>query len=713
MARSAFQLLLFVLFVGVPQISAAFGALNQASTEQVTATLLASHDSVRPGDEIWLGLHQKIIPHWHTYWLNPGDSGTATQIEWTLPTGVTVGDIHWPAPAKHQLGTITNYGYSDQVMLLVPLRIPVNMPVAQPLTINALAKWLVCEETCLPQSETLSLSLSVVAKGESVGRQNPLIAQAIAQLPKQSLWPLKATLLDGVVELRLQEAATQLQSATEVFFYADTWGRVVHGAEQPLRVEGNDVLLTLRHGDNPLRAGEILSGVLVVTEGSGNNKVSTSFSVASPVTVAETSFGTLESLLALVTAAGLALLGGIILNLMPCVFPVLSIKAISLLKHSNFSVRQKRLHGFAYTGGVLISFTALAAVLILLKAAGTHIGWGFQYQSPVFVFLVALLMFAVGLSLSGVVTLGASMVGIGSSLVERSGYVSSFFTGVLAAIVATPCTAPFMGAAIGYALSQPALHMLVVFWSLGLGLALPYLLLTWWPLLQRRLPKPGIWMEWLKQTMAFPMYFAAVWLVWVLGQQANSDGIAYTLASMVIIALAAWIYQITRTRKSTVIHAGNVAASLLVLVAVVGGYGGVQSSASTSEALANTSTEKHWEAYSAEKLQALRAEGKPVFLNFTAAWCISCLVNERVALSQTSVKDVFAQHNITYLKGDWTNQDKEISAKLAEFGRSGVPLYVFYQAGVESKPEVLPQILTPDIVISAVQSTLVSTLNVP
>jgi len=344
----------------------------------------------------------------------------------------------------------------------------------------------------------------------------------------------------------------------------------------------------------------------------------------------------------------------------------------------------------------------LGGVLIAVKAGGAQIGWGFQFQSPVFVLVVAYLMFTVGLSLSGVFSIGGSVAGIGSSLAERPGYSGSFFTGVLATIVATPCTAPFMGAALGFALSQPPAALLAVFFCLGLGLALPYLLLSQWPSLQRRLPKPGVWMDRLKQGLAFPMYGAAVWLVWVLAQQAGVNAVAIALGGMVIIAFAAWLYEFTKHTGKAGQRSGFGVAALSLGLVLVGGYFGVETTAATP--LVNVEPVKSAEPYSAERLNELRSQGKPVFLNMTAAWCISCLVNEKVALSQSSVVDTFKRSGITYLKGDWTNRDPEITRILTEFGRSGVPLYVFYPAGAgnSTKPIVLPQILTPEIVTQAV-----------
>jgi thiol:disulfide interchange protein DsbD len=402
------------------------------------------------------------------------------------------------------------------------------------------------------------------------------------------------------------------------------------------------------------------------------------------------------------TALVLALIGGIILNLMPCVFPVLSIKALSLVSHADQSPAQIRLQGVVYTLGVLVSFALLALLLILLKAGGAQIGWGFQFQSPLFVLALAYLMFAVGLSLSGVFYIGGAAVGVGTSLTDKPGYSGSFFTGVLATIVATPCTAPFMAAALGYALTQPAVKLLAIFLSLGLGLALPYLLLTSWPRLQRWLPRPGQWMERAKQVLAFPMYAAAIWLVWVLVQQAGVDAIVVALGGMLLIAFAAWLYNSTLASSNTARNLGTISALVLLLLALVIGYRGVKSSSAIAATSSIKTAEQNWESYSDSRLRELLGEGKPVFLNFTASWCISCLVNERVALSDVKVKESFKQAGITYLKGDWTNRDAEITNFLKKFNRSGVPLYVFYPAGKSSEPRELPQILTPDMVISAV-----------
>jgi thiol:disulfide interchange protein len=358
------------------------------------------------------------------------------------------------------------------------------------------------------------------------------------------------------------------------------------------------------------------------------------------------------------------------------------------------------LHGWAYAAGILASFGGLAAALLALKAGGASIGWGFQFQSPLFVLGVAYLLFAVGLSLSGVFTIGNSIAGLGSGLAARGGYAGSFFTGVLAAVVATPCTAPFMGAAIGFAVTQPAGDMLAVFLSLGTGLAWPYWLLCHWPALQRWLPRPGAWMETLKQGLAFPMYGTAAWLVWVLSRQAGPTAVAAALAGCVLIGLAAWLYQMGRHADHFKRRLVTVGAGSALVLAVSGGYIGIDGAVVVPPAESGSTAS--WQTYSAARLSQLRAEGKPVFVNFTADWCITCLVNEKVALGSDQVLKTFREHGVVYLKGDWTNRDEPIARVLADYGRSGVPLYLYFAPGARTA-EVLPQLLTPGLVTGAVQ----------
>lgn len=713
-------------------------AVPEADTGQVRARLVASSGDVRPGEQITVGLHQRIIEHWHTYWANPGDSGLATTIEWTLPGGASAGPIQWPIPHRFKLGPITNHGYEGEVTLLSPITVPRDAKPGTSFPLEAKVNWLVCQETCIPQEVRLSLSLPVVAPGQPTAAGSPLIQQAQAQLPVTSPWKAEPQAHAGGLALRIPASALGGQPLKDVWFYPLAWGHVAHNADQPRALDAQGLTLKLQAGEAPPQAGQALAGVLVVTQDDGqgretrrgyelsvtvppggmvaNTGATTPAAMASPTEGAAPEAQP-EAPIGLGLALLLALLGGLVLNLMPCVFPVLSIKALSLLNHGEQTPKQARLHGLAYTGGVLASFALLAGLLVAVKAGGAQVGWGFQFQSPLFVLAVAYLMFAVGLSLSGVFTVGASVTGVGSSLASRSGYAGSFFTGVLATIVATPCTAPFMGGAIGYALTQPTPALMAVFLSLGFGLALPYLLLSTWPALQRWLPRPGLWMERVKQALAFPMYGAAAWLVWVLAQQAGVDAIAAALGGMVLIGFAAWAYDSARGATGRLARHGGLGLAGVALLVAIGGSGlAVQAGAgSDGPALsAHAKAEGAWEPYSPGRFDALRAKGEPVFLNFTAAWCITCLVNERLALNKAPVAAAFKAQGITYLKGDWTRQDPQISQVLEKFGRSGVPLYVYYPQGVDSKPVVLPQILTPDLVVAAVKEgvpAVTSSLN--
>ncbi|MCR5882340.1 thioredoxin family protein [Rhizobacter sp. J219] len=673
-------------------------AQAEAKTEQVAVRLVSAAATVQPGQSLLVGVQQKIIPHWHTYWANPGDSGLPTTIAWTLPAGATASPIHWPTPSRYSLGPITNYGYADEVTLPSVVQVPADLRDGGRFGLKAKVDWLVCHDVCIPQNATLSLSLPV-STAATASADADLLQQAQARVPQRgdaARWQLDG----GKLQLSLPQGAPAHDAA---YFFARKWGLVAHAEPQQLQ----QARLSIAPGDNAPKGGDAVDGVLVLfKEGKPVQSLAIGHDPAPltpvPVSTAPAGAATSADAPSLLLALGLALLGGLILNLMPCVFPVLTIKVLSLLQTAQGSRRVVRLHGLVYLAGVLASFAALAGVLIALKAGGGSVGWGFQFQSPVFVLLVALLMFAVGLSLSGVVTIGSSAAGLGQGLASQPGLRGSFFTGVLATVVATPCTAPFMGVAIGYAVTQPPAVTLAVFLALGLGLALPYLLLCEWPALQRRLPRPGAWMDRLKQALAFPMYASAAWLAWVLARQAGPEALAVALAGAIGLALAAWLYSNTRDLGARGRHASAVIAVLLVVGTV--GFGTLGVTGTSTAPPATTAADSGWEPYTPERLATLRREGKPVFVNLTADWCITCLVNERVALSPSHVDEAFRQAGITRLKGDWTRGDERITRLLAEHGRSGVPLYLFYPAGPQVEPQVLPQLLTPDLVLTALKA---------
>ncbi|WP_047537138.1 protein-disulfide reductase DsbD family protein [Methylotenera versatilis] len=724
MQKTAYRNLLSTLFLAVLcYVPVAWSASHQASTPQVQAELVSSTKQVVAGEIVNLGISLKIIPHWHTYWQNPGDSGTVTTIDWQFSQPSQVSEIFWPIPSRFRLGPIVNYGYENVVTLPVKVKVSPDAKVGESFKATAIVDWLVCKEECIPQQVTLTLDLPVVSAANITKdvHGNTLIEESLAKQPQEIPFEdnLKQVNLektnDGMV-LHIPDSSLTSEQIQDVWFYPYEWGKIAQSIEQTKTVNADGITLALKHGDAPLSPHESLEGVLVVKEKRGDEVTERGYLIHPKLVIPQSLSGNATSDtksvnqgsdLGFATALLLALIGGVILNLMPCVFPVLSIKALSLVSHAQHSQREILWQGIVYTLGVLASFAFLAGLLIALKAGGAQIGWGFQFQSPLFVVAVAYLMFAVGLSLSGVFTIGGSVTGLGSNLADKPGYAGSFFTGVLATIVATPCTAPFMAAALGYALTQPALKLIFIFLSLGFGLALPYLLLTAWPALHRKLPRPGLWMERTKQVFAFPMYLAAVWLVWVLAQQSGVNGVAIALGGMVLIAFAAWIYDSTRYVSFKAQIAANAGVTILLLSTLLISYTYLDDVAVVdTKSTVKSDVNNHWEAYSSQRLEQLLAEGKPVFLNFTAAWCISCLVNERVALSQPEVVAEFEKNNVTYLKGDWTNKDTQITNVLTTFGRSGVPLYVFYPTGKGAKPVELPQILTPSIVLDAIQSSL-------
>lgn len=700
---------LYYLLAAVALLAGRVGAAaSESASGQVRVKLIAAADAVQPGGTVLLGAHFRLLPHWHIYWKNPGDSGVATSIDYLLPAGSTAGSLQWPAPAAIRFGPVINYGYENEVTLLSSIHIPGHAEIGTDFPVKAKLKWLVCKESCIPQEADLELRLPVVSPVKSYDNGNRLIAAALASLPRAidagdySVHRKGGDLVLRVGGSRLPAPPTQAR------FFPDDWGPISQSADQPWQTTGDGLSLTLRQGDEPLPQGGALKGVLVLSGADGRPGSKRSYRIHAVVAAA--AGGAPQSGSGLAAILATAFLGGLILNLMPCVFPVLSLKTLGFIQQARLDPRQVKLQGWVYTAGVLTGFAALSGLFYGLRSAGEAVGWGFQFQSPPFVLFSAYLMFGVGLSLSGVFTVGASIAGAGDRLVRRSGYAGSFFTGTLATVVATPCTAPFMATALGFAVTQPAHVFFAVFFSLGFGLALPYLLLSQWPAAFRRfLPKPGAWMERFKQILALPMYAASIWLLWVLARQIGVKALPLSLAGLAVLALAAWLYESAKSDRFRGRESCLALVALLLGVAAFGGYFATRpplsSSALPSPTLASAYEDSAFEPYSEVRLRELRGQGKAVFVNLTASWCVSCLVNEKVALSRQSVRDFFKRRDITYLKGDWTNGDEEITRLLDEFGRGGVPLYVFYPAAAgrsvertSAQPVVLPQILTPDLI---------------
>ncbi len=650
-------------------------------SERATVTLVSDTDRVAPGQTFRAGLRFRLAPGWHTYWgPNPGDAGTAAEIAWSLSEGASAGEIAWPAPHRIPFGPTMSYGYETEIVL--PVQITAPQALNGPLVIEASANWLVCEKICVPEEGVFRLSLP--AGPPATSAQAPLFAASDATLPQPSPWKAHAA-EDGT--LTVAGEGISPAAIRDAYFFPAAWGAIDHAAPQRLSVADGRMTLALAKG--PQYAPAALSGVLQVQDGAGmtvNLALAAEPGPALPVRPA----------IPLWQALLLALAGGVLLNLMPCVFPVLAMKAMAIAKLSGAAREQVRAHALSYTAGVLVTFLALGGALVAARAAGAVAGWGFQFTSPAFVTLAAWTMVAVGLSLSGVFHVGGGFAGTGQSLATRGGHAGSFFTGMLAVIVASPCTAPFMAAALGAALAMSPAAALAVFGAIGLGLAAPYAALAAFPRLAALLPRPGAWMDRLKQALAFPMYGAAVWLVWVLSQQAGPTGVLVAGAGIVLIAFAAWAWG-TGGRVFRVAALAGAAAALALLP-------GLSDAQPPGAAVV---ADGRIEPFSEARLAELRAEGRPVFVNMTAAWCVSCLVNERVALSTDGVTGEFARRNIAYLKGDWTRQDPAITAFLRAHGRDGVPLYLYYAPGAR-EPVELPQLLTEGIVLEAIGTASVA-----
>ena len=681
-------------------------------TDNVRAELISDVASVKAGEPFWAGLRQTIRPKWHTYWKNPGESGLPTEIRWTLPAGVTAGPIVWPTPHMFDIGGIINYGFSDDILLLVRITPPADLS-GDTLKLAAEANWLVCEDICIPEDAKLELALPLAATATPADpKTRALFDTARRNVPMESPWPARYGISkSGEPTLAVEAKGLKADTIRDVYFFPAEWGPVATMAKQKASVTADGIQIPLKRGDAKASMPEHLTGTLVLTEKTGNGEVRQAFDISAkldpafvPTQASLAGTAGVEQL-SLVQALLFALLGGLILNLMPCVFPVLAMKAAAFARLAGHAQAEMRRDGLAYTAGVLVSFGAMAAIVVAIRASVGEVNWGFQFQSPVFSLLIAYLFFVVGLNLSGVFEVDGRLAGVGQGLAARSGTTGAFFTGVLAVIVATPCTAPFMAAALGFALSQPAPATVAVLLAMGLGLALPYLALSMTPMLQRLMPRPGAWMDRLRQFLAFPMYASAVWMIWVLTQQTGADGVVYALGGMILIAFAIWLLRVGSDASPAVWLRRGVAAAavLLAFAATLKLENGSATAASTSGGPASGVSFEGWERFSRARMDEAVAAGKPVFVDFTAAWCITCLVNERVALDTPASRHAFEQAGVVKLKGDWTNRDAEITAVLKELGRAGVPLYLFWAPGAPG-PKILPQVLTEGMILSELAS---------
>lgn len=666
----------------------AVSVANAQPEPHVRVDLVPMVTSIAPGDSFDVVFRQDIDDEWHTYWTNPGDSGAAPDIKWTVPEGVSVGEFQYPHPERIPYGPLMNYGYHTEVLMPFSVSVPADYS-ANVVELQGSGRVLVCADICIPEKIDVLASIPIGATVLDKKASDTFdLAQAKVPVPIDVASSFRV--YEDKILLTVGLPAVQGNRIDAVEYFPFVPELIDNPASQIFSMSDAGLVLTLEPGYDFEADSADLSGVIVIYESVGDGIVSSfEFRMDEHISTPEGDSSSGE--VRLLTALLFAFLGGLILNLMPCVFPVLSIKVLSLVE-SHRDGGSIRLHGLAYACGVIVSFVAIALVLIGLRAGGEAIGWGFQLQSPIVVSMLAYLFLVIGLNLLGMFEIGDRLMSLGNGGSSDQGYLGSVATGVLATVVAAPCTAPFMGAAVGYALIQSPASGVLVFVSLGLGMALPYVLLCYTPGLLARLPRPGQWMVVMKQVLAFPMFASAVWLLWVLGVQAGPDAMMQVLAGALLIAFALWLLN----------QSGGVIAKLFAVLLFLSAIyiGAMQEARVVQPAVGSRVGEAG--AYSVEALAIAKATG-PVFVNFTAAWCITCKINELNALDVDAVKLAFKDNAITYLKGDWTNEDAAITAALQDYGRSGVPLYLLY-AKDASRATVLPQILTPGIVLDALET---------
>ena len=700
------HLLLIVAACAWPALVAAAPPGAVVTTPQVRAELVAhAPQGLAAGQPLWLGLKIDHKPHWHTYWKNPGDSGLPTTLSWTLPAGVQAADIEWPTPSRLPIGPLMNYGFENTLLLPVPVRLPAGWKGEQ-LNVNLLAQWLVCKDVCIPEAG--EFVLSIPARSATAAHAE-LFALARAQAPQT------AAGVQGSAEVQGSELVLKLQGlpaawqGKDLVVFPELAGVINNAAKLQTLWQGGSwtarVALDAQRSESPVRLAAVLTRADEAAGLRVEVPVTTAWpSVAQavalpPLTAPVTTPAAMPSAATLLSALLLALAGGALLNLMPCVFPVLSLKVLGFSAHSH-DRRRLLAGGLAYTAGVVLTFVALAALMLALRAGGEQLGWGFQLQSPLVVAGLAALFTLIGLNLAGVFELATVLPSSVSGARARHPLADSALTGVLAVAVASPCTAPFMGAALGLALGLPAWQALLVFASLGLGMALPYLLASAWPPLARAMPQPGVWMAHFKSLMAFPMFATVVWLVWVLGQQVGVDGAAAFLGLLVALAFAAWAWGSPALGRRARMGFGGLAA--LTLAGVASWAWPALREAPQHSSAASASGEG-WQPWSSAAVAQAHAEGRSVFVDFTAAWCVTCQVNKRTTLADATVQSALAAKKVVLLRADWTRRDSAISAELQRLQRSGVPVYAFYAPGAVM-PVLLPELLTVADVQAAISA---------
>lgn len=634
--------------------------------------LLTESNSIEPGDDLLVGFRFSLSPGWHTYWVNPGDAGEGASIKWNLPRDVKASEILWPGPERIPVEPLMTFGYEDEVVLLT--KIYTTKATDIPLTLNALVSWYTCKEICIPQEAEVSFPIKFGFKSPS--SSNKILRQTLENVPTPFKGTYRVQNLDD--SYIIQGQFDDNKQYDSIYFFPKVYGLTDYVESQlyeknqdsfSLQVKPSELKIEFKSFEGVLAAkkDEKLS-YFEINHSLGSNDSSQEFSV--------------------LTLIIFAFFGGLILNVMPCVFPILSIKILRFVEQSENSSYKTFKQGFLFSVGVIVSFLLIAALLLSLKSGGESIGWGYQLQSPIVVSLLFYLFIVMGYIFMSNIVIGSSLAKLSLISSSKGDSLESFLTGVLAVIVASPCTAPFMGSAIGFALLQPSFYSILIFLGLGIGFSLPYLVLSAKPSLLSFLPKPGQWMETFKQFMAFPMWASALWLLWVLSSQVNSQEVIQVLLGALIITAGLWLLEKNKSESNWVKWMIRLPFVLLLIFALWLVPTTYSDSDETQDQL----------AYTPQLLEDLRDENNLVFLNFTADWCITCKVNEAVALKTSEVSKVLAEKNITYLEADWTRKDPIISKALEQYGRTGLPLYLLFPS--EGDPLILPEILTEDILLS-------------
>ncbi|MBN8215240.1 MAG: thioredoxin family protein [Spirochaetes bacterium] len=683
----------------------AFGAPNPGAhgvdegSKNVKASFLSEYEAVKPGMTTRVGVRLKIKKNWHIYWLNPGESGLPTRVVLTLPEGWRQGPLHYPAPLYANDEGIANFFYENEAVIWTEVTIPPEAPTGKIGRIGVKIDWLECDKECVPGDAEIRGAVAVGKREKTNEAATKALDGALHAVPVSSpFWKVRATRKGDGVALSLRSVDPRLPEGSLVrFFPLDgevfaPSNRVLIGG--PGRIDIFQPIASRSMGAEPT----VLRGVVTSSKGWGLAETRIALSIETEIEGGGKAGATPIWLVIL-----WALAGGVILNLMPCVFPVLSIKILGFVRQSGGDQRLIRRQGVVYFLGVILSFLAIAGLLIGLKAGGQALGWGFQLQSPLFILGMTSLVFILALNLLGVFEIGTRLASVGGELPYRGGMAGSFWSGVLAVVIASPCTAPFMGAALGYALAQPWYASLVVFLFLGIGMGAPYLILSWKSGWLAHLPKPGEWMGIFKQAMAFPMFATALWLAWVFGTQTGVDGMLRLLGALLLLALGAWIFghwaQPHRGRRS--IWLARILALALAALALYGGYTATRFKPAATARGAQAG-ELTWEAWSPERVKALEAAGKPYFVDFTAAWCLTCQVNKKTSLHTRAVEKAFRERGVTLLSADWTDHNPAIARALSSMGRAGVPVYLWNDGSGASATRILPELLTEGIVLEAI-----------